>query len=206
MTLGQRLKTYREKEGLTQEQFAEYLNVSRQAVTKWEHDAGMPDIENLVAISRRMGVTLDELVLGPPSEERTASLSSAKPQAVPPCSAGTEPEQGASFASASVLSSGSAPLDGPASLYGSAPSESKRGAPSERARYHAFAALAFVFAAFCQAVAGCVALVAAFNRRAPEFLPILNFCSAVLCLFTAYVQAVRCSRYRQEQQKNTTDP
>lgn len=167
MTLGQRLKAYREKENLTQEQLAEYLNVSRQAVTKWEHDAGIPDIENLVAISRRMGVTLDELVLGPEPEKSAPSVSS------------------------------SAPPDDPA------PPAAERGVPSERARYHAFAALAFAFAAFCQVVAGCVNLAAAFRRSVPAYLPILNFCSAILLLYTAYAQAVECSRYRQ---KNTCDP
>ena len=166
MTLGQRLKAYREKEGLTQEQLAEYLNVSRQAVTKWEHDAGMPDIENLVAISRRMGVTLDELVLG------------------------SEPEKGAP----SVPSS--APSDDPA------PAGPERGVLSERARYHAFAALAFVFAAFCQVVAGCVNLAAAFRRSVPVYLPMLNFFSVMLLLYVAYVQAVKCSQYRQ---KSTCD-
>ena len=171
MTLGQRLKAYREKENLTQEQLAEYLNVSRQAVTKWEHDAGMPDIENLIAISRRMGVTLDELVLGQTAEEPTASSVPAGPPAAPP--------------------------DNPA-LFGS-----KCGTPSERARYHAFAALAFVFAAFCQVVAGCVNLAAAFRRSVPAYLPILNFCSAILLLYTAYMQAVACGRCRR---KSVNDP
>lgn len=64
MTLGERLKEYRVKEGLSQEQLAERLNVSRQAITKWENDKGIPDIDNLITISRMMGVTLDELVMG----------------------------------------------------------------------------------------------------------------------------------------------
>lgn len=67
MTLGERLKAYRHSEGLSQEQLAEKLNVSRQAITKWENDRGLPDIDNLIAISRMLGVTLDELVMG---EER----------------------------------------------------------------------------------------------------------------------------------------
>lgn len=190
MTLGQRLKAYREKEGLTQEQLAEYLNVSRQAVTKWEHDAGMPDIENLVAISRRMGVTLDELVLGQTAEVTAApELSAAYP-----FSAGSQPEKGAPSVSSSALPDDPAPI------------RPKRGTPSERARYHAFAALAFVFATFCQVIAGCVNLAAAFHRSVPAYLPMLNFGSAILLLYTAYAQAAACGRYRRERQETTTNP
>ncbi|MBD5093299.1 MAG: helix-turn-helix transcriptional regulator [Subdoligranulum sp.] len=195
MTLGQRLKTYREKEGLTQEQFAEYLNVSRQAVTKWEHDAGMPDIENLVAISRRMSVTLDELVLGQTAEEHAASSFPAGPYvpAVPESPAAPQRSAG----SESKKSAPSAPLDRPI------PFGPERGVPSELARYHAFAALAFVFAAFCQVVAGCVNLAAALRRSVPVYLPMLNFFSVMLLLYVAYMQAVKCSQYRQ---KSTYDP
>ena len=64
MTLGERIKEFRYMEGLSQEGLAEKLNVSRQAITKWESDNGVPDIDNLVSLSRLMGITLDELVLG----------------------------------------------------------------------------------------------------------------------------------------------
>ncbi len=64
MTLGERLKEYRQTEGLSQEQLAESLNVSRQAITKWENDKGMPDIDNLIAISKMMRITLDDIVKG----------------------------------------------------------------------------------------------------------------------------------------------
>ena len=47
MTLGQKLKEIRKKFGLSQEQLAEIMNVSRQAITKWETDEGLPDTENL---------------------------------------------------------------------------------------------------------------------------------------------------------------
>ena len=43
---------------------AEKLNVSRQAITKWETGAGVPDIENIVAIAKLMGVSVDELISG----------------------------------------------------------------------------------------------------------------------------------------------
>lgn len=64
MTLGERIKEFRHMEGLSQEGLAEKLNVSRQAITKWESDNGVPDVDNLIALSRLMGITLDELVLG----------------------------------------------------------------------------------------------------------------------------------------------
>ena len=69
MTLGERIKLHRQNLGLSQEALAEKLNVSRQAVTKWESDNGVPDIENLVALSKVMGVTLDELVIGKEEKE-----------------------------------------------------------------------------------------------------------------------------------------
>ena len=47
MTLGQKLKEIRKRFGLSQEQLAEIMNVSRQAITKWENDSGIPDISNL---------------------------------------------------------------------------------------------------------------------------------------------------------------
>lgn len=62
MTLGERLREYRQIEGLSQEQLAESLHVSRQAITKWENDKGLPDIDNLLAIGKMMGVPLDDLV------------------------------------------------------------------------------------------------------------------------------------------------
>ena len=43
MTLGQKLKEIRKRFGLSQESLAEIMNVSRQAITKWESDEGLPD-------------------------------------------------------------------------------------------------------------------------------------------------------------------
>lgn len=60
--LAERLKELRKKEGLTQEQLAEELNVSRQAIAKWESGKGSPDIENLKNISVYFHVSIDYLV------------------------------------------------------------------------------------------------------------------------------------------------
>ncbi len=46
----------------SQEQLAERINVSRQAITKWETNKGIPDIANLIAISDEFGLSLDELI------------------------------------------------------------------------------------------------------------------------------------------------
>jgi len=46
MDFGDKLKQYRIKEGLSQEQLAEKIGVSRQAITKWETKRGLPDVEN----------------------------------------------------------------------------------------------------------------------------------------------------------------
>ncbi len=54
----------RKKATLSQEQLAGKLHVSRQAVTKWETDNGIPDIANLIAISDEFGLSLDELIKG----------------------------------------------------------------------------------------------------------------------------------------------
>ena len=62
MTLGKKLKSARKKAGLTQEQMAEKLVVSRQAITKWEADRGMPDIENLKQLSKLLNISIDYLL------------------------------------------------------------------------------------------------------------------------------------------------
>ena len=69
MTLGERIAYYRGKLGLSQGELAEQLGVSRQAVSKWETDAGLPDLERLIALSRLYHITLDELVKGASPEE-----------------------------------------------------------------------------------------------------------------------------------------
>lgn len=62
MTLAEKIKEYRKKAGLSQEQLSEKLCVSRQAVTKWESGKGIPDIENIKNISRLFNVSIDELL------------------------------------------------------------------------------------------------------------------------------------------------
>lgn len=61
MTLGEKLKKYRSSKGLSQEKVAELLDVSRQAVTKWENNQTTPSVDNLIALSSLYDVPLEEL-------------------------------------------------------------------------------------------------------------------------------------------------
>ena len=63
MDFGDKLKQYRLNEGLSQEQLAEKIGVSRQAITKWETKRGLPDVENMIILAEIFKITLDELVL-----------------------------------------------------------------------------------------------------------------------------------------------
>lgn len=62
MTLGEKLKEARKAAKMTQEQLANILSVSRQAITKWECDKGIPDVENLKLISQALSVSIDYLL------------------------------------------------------------------------------------------------------------------------------------------------
>ncbi len=62
MTLGEKIKEARKKCNLSQEQLSEKLNVSRSAVAKWETDKGLPDIDNLKALSQFLNVSVDYLI------------------------------------------------------------------------------------------------------------------------------------------------
>ena len=62
MTLGQRIQELRRQAGLTQEQLAERMGVTRQAVSKWESDGGVPELDTLIAMSRLFHVTIGQLL------------------------------------------------------------------------------------------------------------------------------------------------
>ena len=62
MTLGEKIKEARRQCALSQEQLADKLCVSRSAIAKWETDKGVPDIENLRALSRLLNVSIDYLL------------------------------------------------------------------------------------------------------------------------------------------------
>ena len=61
-TLGQRIAAERKKLGLSQEALGEKMGVSRQAISKWESDGAVPEIDKLIAMSKLFGVTLGWLL------------------------------------------------------------------------------------------------------------------------------------------------
>ena len=60
--LGETIQALRRQKNLTQEQLAELVGVSRQAVSKWELNAALPDTDKLVPLARALGVSVDELL------------------------------------------------------------------------------------------------------------------------------------------------
>ena len=62
MEFHEKLQELRKQKGLTQEELAEKLYVSRTAVSKWESGRGYPNIDSLKAIARFFGVTVDQLI------------------------------------------------------------------------------------------------------------------------------------------------
>ena len=62
MTLGEKIKEARKGCGLSQEQLAEKMSVSRSAIAKWETDKGLPDVDNLKALSFLLNVRIDYLL------------------------------------------------------------------------------------------------------------------------------------------------
>ena len=62
MEFHEKLQELRKNRGITQEELAEALYVSRTAISKWESGRGMPSIESLKAISKFFAVTLDDLL------------------------------------------------------------------------------------------------------------------------------------------------
>ena len=62
MTLGEKIKEARRKCGLSQEQLADKMSVSRSAIAKWETDKGLPDVGNLKLLARLLSISLDRLL------------------------------------------------------------------------------------------------------------------------------------------------
>ena len=62
MTIGNKIKILRTNKGITQEQLAEQLHISGQAVSKWENETSQPDINMLPTLAEYFGITIDELL------------------------------------------------------------------------------------------------------------------------------------------------
>ena len=60
--IGEKLSKLRKENGISQEELAEKLNISRQAISKWENNESLPDTENLITIAKLFNVSIDFLV------------------------------------------------------------------------------------------------------------------------------------------------
>ena len=77
MGFSERLKNIRREKNLSQEQLAELLNVSRQAVSKWEQDNGYPETEKLIQLAQKLDISLDELLLDKKRQEQPLPVANA---------------------------------------------------------------------------------------------------------------------------------
>ena len=97
MSFGEQLQEVRRRNGLTQEQFAEALQVSRQAVSRWESGRSYPEVDKILYICNRYGVSIGELFA---AEAPAAQTDGQSPAAVPePDAAAPEPPKNSLFAS-----------------------------------------------------------------------------------------------------------
>ena len=77
--IGERLKELRKLNNLSQEQVAKELNITRQAISKWETDKTMPDIENIILLSKLYNVSL-ESIMGEEEEKNIEESEKPIPQ------------------------------------------------------------------------------------------------------------------------------
>ena len=77
MTIGQMIKLYRKEKNFTQGQLAELIGVSTQAISKWETDAGMPDISQIVPLAKVLEISTDKL-LGHTDEDYERELKTVR--------------------------------------------------------------------------------------------------------------------------------
>ncbi len=78
MTIADRIQSLRKAKGISQEELADKIGVSRQAVSKWESEQSMPDLEKVVFLSEFFGVTTDYLLKGiEPEKSACAQLLNA---------------------------------------------------------------------------------------------------------------------------------
>ena len=81
MSFAENLQRIRKEKHLSQEQLAEMLDVSRQAVSKWELEMGYPEVEKLLLLSRELNVSLDSLMAGEGTPGTAAAA--ANPEQIP---------------------------------------------------------------------------------------------------------------------------
>jgi len=77
MSFSHNLRMLREEKKLSQEQFAELLSVSKQAVSKWEQDDGYPETKKIIQIAKEFNISLDSLLLGKGTAVNTENSSAS---------------------------------------------------------------------------------------------------------------------------------
>lgn len=95
MTLGQKIQQLRKASGISQEQLAEQLNVSRQAVSKWELDDAVPELSKVLLLCDLFAISADELLRDTPRN----TGPSLEPEVPASSDTGTNPSIGSSLLS-----------------------------------------------------------------------------------------------------------
>lgn len=81
LEIAQRLTALRKERGYSQEELAQRLNISMQAVSKWERAEASPDTDNLIALAQLYGVSLDEMIYGArTAQQEDAPASAPQPE------------------------------------------------------------------------------------------------------------------------------
>lgn len=101
MELTERLVEARKARGLSQADAAERLNVSRQAISRWETGVGTPSLDSLIQMGQLYGVSLNELVYGAETAQPREEM--LEPEVQPECSAVREPHRRRTALLAAVL-------------------------------------------------------------------------------------------------------
>ena len=83
MKLGDKISMLRKARGMSQEQLAQCLDVSRQSVSKWELNEAIPDVNRVVALSELFGVTTDYLLKEDSREYKESTSESPQPHVRP---------------------------------------------------------------------------------------------------------------------------
>lgn len=78
MNFQSKLRSLRKAAGLTQAELAEHLNVSRQAISRWESGIATPERDNIIALSQFFAISTDDLLLHPSTEPAKPNLHKTK--------------------------------------------------------------------------------------------------------------------------------
>ena len=90
-SFGRRLRALRREGGMSQEALAERLEVSRQAVSKWENDLGFPETEKLLRLGELFGVSMDDLLAARRGEPSPGQSPAGREGPIPPAEGEARP-------------------------------------------------------------------------------------------------------------------